>query len=178
VVAAFAMVPASVAWAHGGGETEEGYLLVQQALGHLAHDTSSSGIDLAMEKIDDTLNTKDQEGVNISEVNQAKAALESGDVQQGRTLLQHSISQAISELKPATGQETGTTVVLGPLELRGSLAGGEWFALVLSVLLVVAGAGLAYRFRPQENIHELHRRLEPADAHAAVPPEAAPEDRL
>jgi hypothetical protein len=50
---AFALVPP--ASAHGGDETEEGYLLVQQALGHLAHDTSHDGIALAMEKVDDAL---------------------------------------------------------------------------------------------------------------------------
>ncbi|MEP7056087.1 MAG: hypothetical protein ABI912_12670 [Actinomycetota bacterium] len=161
-------MPASVAWAHGGGETEEGYLLVQQALGHLAHDTSASGIDLAMEKISDTLSTKDQEGVNVAEVEQAKAALESADVPRGRTLLQHSISEAISQLKPATGEETGTTVVLEPLRVRGSFAGGEWSVLVLSMLLLVVGVALAYRYRPRENMHELHRRLDPIPVAPAV----------
>ena len=39
---------ASPAWAHGGGETEEGYLLVQQALGHLLHDSTSYGIEASL----------------------------------------------------------------------------------------------------------------------------------
>ena len=55
VIGSFAV--AETAWAHGEGEPEEGYLLVQQALGHLAHDTSAKGIDLAMEKVQDALDT-------------------------------------------------------------------------------------------------------------------------
>jgi len=66
VVLAFAMIAAPAA-AHGDGETEEGYRLVQQALGHLAHDASAAGIDLAMEKVDDALATRDQEGVSVPE---------------------------------------------------------------------------------------------------------------
>lgn len=41
-----AAMPAS---AHGGDESKEGYLLVQQALGHLAHDGGHVGMDAAME---------------------------------------------------------------------------------------------------------------------------------
>jgi hypothetical protein len=47
-VAALVGVPAA-GWAHEDGESEEGYLLVQQALAHLAHTTSHEGIELAME---------------------------------------------------------------------------------------------------------------------------------
>lgn len=78
---------AQPASAHGEGETQEGYLLVQQALGHLAHDTSHEGIDLAMEKVDDALAAADQDGVAVAEVEQAKQALAAGQVAQARTLL-------------------------------------------------------------------------------------------
>ena len=112
VVIVGGLTSATPAWAHaGGGETEVGYLLVQQALGHLAHDKTSFGIDASMEKIGDVLKTKDQAGVNIAEVQQAKAALEAGQATQGQALLQHSITQAVSKLMPATGEETGTKVV-------------------------------------------------------------------
>jgi len=43
IAVAASLAAASPAWAHGQGETEEGYLLVQQALGHLAHDTGQGG---------------------------------------------------------------------------------------------------------------------------------------
>lgn len=177
VVALGSVLSASPAWADGDGETTEGYLLVQQALGHLAHDTTSGGIVLAMEKIDDALSTKDQEGVDVAELQQAKAALEAGQVEQGRALLQHSISEAISQLKPATGEETGTTIVLSPLPGRGGLTGGDWGFLVVSVLLLFLGGGLAWRLRPPDNVHELRRRLgSPAGVQAAAQSDSPSED--
>ena len=177
VVALGSVLSASPAWADEPGETTEGYLLVQQALGHLAHDTTMNGIAFAMEKTDDALSTKDQEGVDVAELQEAMAALEAGQVEQGRALLQHSISGAISQLEPATGEETGTTVVLSPLPGRGSLTGGERGFLVLSVLLLLLGVGLAWRFRPQDNVHELRRRLDPpARVQAAAQPDTPSED--
>ena len=85
-----AVVVPSLAWAHEGDETEEGYVLVQQALGHLVHDSTSVGIDLAMEKVTDALATKDQEGVDVSEVEGDMTALKAGQVDQARGLLQDS----------------------------------------------------------------------------------------
>src|SRR5665647_1992392 len=143
------------AWAHGEGESEEGYLLVQQALGHLAHATTIDGVTLAMEKIDDALGTEDQEGVDVAELRQAKAALEAGQTEQGRALLQHSISEAVSQLEPATGEETGTTVVLDPLPRRGSLTGADWGVLATSVALVLLGGGLAWHFGPVDSVSQL-----------------------
>lgn len=150
---------ASPAWAHGAGETKEGYLLVQQALGHLAHDSSMTGVDLAQEKINDTLATTDQQGVDISLVKQAQEALTAGDVEAGRALLQESITEAVSALAPATGEETGTGVIASDLPGRGALAGRSWVFLVLSVLLAVAGTALAVRYRPAHTVRALGRRL-------------------
>lgn len=166
------MLSAAPARADEPGETTVGYLLVQQALGHLAHDTSSEGIEIAMEKTDDALSTKDQEGVDVPELQKAMAALQAGQVEQGRALLQHSISGAVAQLKPAIGEETGTKLVLSPLPGRGSLAGGDWGSLVVSVLALLLGVGLAWRFRPQDNVHELRRRLDPpAPGQAAAQPD-------
>lgn len=153
---------ASPAWAHGTGETEEGYLLVQQALGHLAHDTTSTGIDLAMEKVDDALKTADQEGVDIAEVTQARAALEAGDVVQGQALLQHSISEAVSKLMVATGEETGTKVVLSAQNGRGRFTLAGWLTVAVSALLLAVGAWVAWRFRPADTVHDLRRTLAPS----------------
>jgi hypothetical protein len=162
---------AAPAWAHGSGETEEGYVLVQQALGHLAHDSTSSGMDAAMEKVDDALNTKDQMGVDIAKVKNARMALDAGKFEAGQALLQQSITKAVSQLKPATGDETGTTVVPSELPGRGTLTGLDLGFLAVSVLLLLGGSGLAARFRPVDNIAALRRRLvtpQPNRAHHAL----------
>jgi len=155
---AFALVPP--ASAHGGDETEEGYLLVQQALGHLAHDTGHEGIALAMEKVDDALATEDQEGVDVPTLEKGMAALEGGQADRARSLLQRSIKEALSQLPPATGEETGTTLIVPALPGRDGLTGRDWSFVGASLLCVLAGAFLAYRFRPADTVAELRRRYE------------------
>jgi hypothetical protein len=160
LVAVGSVASAAPAWAHAGdGESTVGYQLVQQALGHLAHDTGRLGIELAIEKVDDALATADQAGVDVAEVEQARAALDAGEIERGRALLQRSISDAISQLPPATGEETGTSVVLTPLPGRGALAAVDWATLATSTLLVLGGVALAARFRPHESVRALQRLL-------------------
>jgi hypothetical protein len=160
LVAVVGVASASPAWAHAGdGESTVGYELVQQALGHLAHDTSPLGIGLAMEKVDDALATTDQAGVDVAEVEQAQAALDAGDVETGRALLQQSIAEAVSHLAPATGDETGTSVVLTPLPGRGALTAVDRTVLAASALLLLAGIALAARYRPRDSVRVLQRRL-------------------
>ena len=153
------LAAAPTAAAHGGDESQEGYLLVQQALGHLAHDTTHTGIDLAMEKVDDALAAEDRDGVSIPEVTQAKAALEAEQVEQARSLLQESIKVALSELPPATGNETGTTLITPELPGRNDLTGSDWLLLVGSLALVAAGLTLSFVFRPQDSVRALRRRF-------------------
>lgn len=145
--------------AHGDDETQEGYLLVQQALGYLADDTSHEGVDLAMEKVDDALAAEDHDGVAVAEVENAMSALKAGDVGLGRVLLQDSIKEALDNLPPAIGNETGTKVVLPELPGRPDLRGQDWGFLVGSVALLLLGVGLAFRFRPRDSVGELRRRL-------------------
>ena len=159
VVLLTALLSASPVWADEPGETDVGYLLVQQALGHLAHDTTDAGVELAMEKVDDALDTEHQEGVDVAELQRARAALEAGDVAQGRTQLTESISEALSQLPPATGEETGTTTVPSALSGRGALSGSDWMLLVVSVLLMGLGGGLAWHFRPRDNLRHLRAQL-------------------
>jgi hypothetical protein len=154
----------SAAWAHGEGETTEGHLLVQQALGHLAHDTSMSGIELAMEKVDDALETDDQEGVDVAELEQAMAALETGDVGQARALLQDSIRHAMTALPPATGSQTGTNQVTPELEGRPDLRAQDWVLAAASALALLLGVWLAFLFRPHDTIRTLRTRLTTAPA--------------
>jgi hypothetical protein len=154
------LATAPTALAHGGDESQEGYLLVQQALGHLAHDTSHTGLDLAMEKVDDALAAQDHDGVSIPELTQAKAALEARQVEPARSLLQDSIKGALSELPPATGSDTGTTLILPELRGRNDLSGLDWLLLAGSVVLVAAGLTLSFMFRPQDSVGALRRRLD------------------
>ena len=150
---------ASPALAHGEDEAQEGYLLVQQALGYLIEDPSAAGMDLAMEKVDDALAAEDHDGVAISELTQGKAALEAGDAVRARTLLQNSIKEALSDLPLATGNETGTTIVSPELPGRHGLTAQDWLFLVVSATFVAVGASLAYRFRPRDSVATLRRRL-------------------
>ena len=167
VVAAMTLVPAR-AFAHGGDETEEGYLLVQQALGHLAHETNDEGIALAAEKVDDALATKDNDGVNVAEVRRAATALAAHRPAAARALLQDSIQEALNGLPPATGNMTGTTVVMPAMPGRsGGLHGQDVVFLITSLTLGGLGAFLAYRFRPEDSVRVLRRRLSPP---ASEPP--------
>ena len=156
------LVAAAPASAHGGDETTEGYLLVQQALGHLAHDTTMSGVELAMEKVDDALATGNQKGVNVAELKQGKAALKVGDVAKARTLLQGSIRDALASLAPATGNETGTRQVEPGLSGRSGLRAQDWALLAGSVAVLLLGVWLAFRFRPHDTIRTLRAHLSPA----------------
>ena len=160
---------ASSASAHGTGETKQGYVLVQQALGHLAHDSSHVGVEGAMEKVNDALATKDQAGVDVAEVRQAKTALEADQVAPARVLLQHSIKLATSHLLTAVGEETGTTVVGLPLPGRGALTAADWALGSLSFVALFAGLVLAVFFRPVHNLRILKRLTasgEPLHNHA------------
>jgi len=162
VVAAFALTPATLtvaAQAHGDDESQEGYVLVQQALAHLAHNAGDEGIHLAMEKVDDALLAEDQEGVDVAEVEQGMQALEAGQVDRARTRLQDSIAEAIAGRPLATGYETGTGVVPVELPGRGPLTGGDWLVLVLSVGVAGLGVWLSVRFRPYESVSALRLLL-------------------
>lgn len=170
-VAALVGVPAA-GWAHGDDESEEGYLLIQQALAHLAHDTGHEGMELATEKVDDALEAEDQEGVDVSEVEDALAALEAGDADAARDLLQGSIEEAVEHLPPAIGDETGTTVV-APETSGGARIDGQGAGfLVASVAALLLGVWLALRFRPRDTVRELRRSL----AHAGTGEDAGIED--
>lgn len=162
---------AQPASADGGDADAEGYVLVQQALGHLYHDTGPVGTADALMKVDELLTAQDQHGVAVDEVRLAKTALEAGSIAQARILLQGSIAEAVAALKPATGIETGTKVVLGPLPPRGPLTGWDWAFLLLSALAALVGAVLAVLFRPRDNLRELRQALSPPRGASPSPSE-------
>lgn len=155
-------VIAQSASAHGGDTGTEGYVIVQQALGHLFHDSGPVGTADALKKMDEFLAAKDQEGVAVGEVRQAKAALTAGKITEARNLLQSSITEAVGALKPATGEETGTRVMLGQLPPRGPLSGTDWAFLTLSAIVALVGAALALVFRPRESLRDLRRDVQAA----------------
>lgn len=132
--------------------------MVQQAVGYLANEPVS-GVMPALEKIDAALAAPDQDGVSVADVQRAKSELQAGKVAQGRALLQASIAAALSTVKPATGDQTGTTVVLDALPSRSGLTGEDWGFLALSVLAILGGLLLAYLFRPHQSVRELRTLL-------------------
>ncbi|MBN9151131.1 MAG: hypothetical protein KF739_00825 [Cryobacterium sp.] len=146
------------AWAHGGDGVTEGYVIVQQALSYLVNDTSPAGTMKALEKVDEVLIAEDQDGVDVAEVEQAKTALSAGDTKTAQTLLQGSITEAVAALKPAVGEETGTTTMLAPYA-QGPLTGTDWAFLVLSVLAAVGGTILAMWLRPRQGLRELRHDI-------------------
>jgi hypothetical protein len=151
-----AAVPAS---AHGADASKEGYVLVQQALGHLAHDGGHVGMDAAMEKINDALAATDHDGVDVAEVQQAKQVLQAEQVDRARSLLQDSIKAALAELPSATGEMTGTKLVLAPMPGHDGLAERDLFFLAASATLLLIGFGLAGWYRPADTIGDLRRLL-------------------
>lgn len=149
----------SPAQADAEGETTVGYLLVQQALGHLAHDSSMTGIEVALQNVGDALAASDQEGVDLAQLEQAKAALKAGQVGRARVLLQESIQGAVADLPAATGEQTGTRVVAAELQGRPDMRGQDWALLVVSVLALVSGTWLALVFRPHDTVKKMRIQL-------------------
>ncbi|MFA4840937.1 MAG: hypothetical protein WC580_04435 [Agrococcus sp.] len=152
----FAASPAS---ADGGQSAEEGYVMVLQALSFLVNDEGPGGSAQAAAMVEDALAAEDQDGVDVAALEQARTALEDGDTDQARTLLQGSIAEAVAELEPAVGEETGTTQMLPPLTSQGALSLTDWVFLGLSVLVAAAGVALAVLFRPSESLRELRETI-------------------
>lgn len=158
------LIAAPPAFADGGTESTEAHELVQQAIANMTNNPGDVQIEIAMEKVGDALETSDQEGVNVAQLEQAQAVLESGDVEQARSLLQDSISEAMSARAPAVGEETGTTIVHDALPGRVGLAGVDMGFLIASIVLLVVGVALSWRFRPRESVSTLRARLTRPDS--------------
>ncbi|WP_354568584.1 hypothetical protein [Glaciihabitans sp. UYNi722] len=129
--------------------------MVQQAISYLVNQPGATGTAQALVRVDNALAAKDQDGVDVATVQQAKMDLKAGNVDAARPLLQDSISAATAALKPATGEETGTKTVVPPFQGTVSLSGMDWVLLILSMLAAVGGAVLVYLLRPKENLRAL-----------------------
>ena len=149
------MTASSPAMAHGGKDSDQALVLVLQAIGYIVN--KPGGMDDITDKVNDALDAPKKEGVDMAQVQAAKEALDKGDMDQARTLLQQSLKSA--PMEAATGEDTGTTVVHDGLSTQGKLAGGDWVLLVLSVLALVLGVWLALRYRPAESVGALRRQL-------------------
>src|SRR5262249_13198605 len=131
---------AAPAMAHGEGDSDQASVLVLQAIGIITN--KPGAMDDITDKIDDALKAPDKEGVDLAQVQAAKDALDAGDMDQIRTLLQQSL-QSGAPMQGATGEQTGTTVVHKGLNTRRSLAGGDWVLLAVSVVVLALGAWLS-----------------------------------
>jgi hypothetical protein len=141
--------------AHGGKDSDQASVLVLQAIGFIVN--KPGDMDDISDKVNDALDAPMKEGVDMAQVQAAKQALDKGDMDQARTLLQQSLKSA--PMETATGEETGTTVVHDGLSTQGHLAGGDWVLLVLSVAAAAVGVWLALRYRPADSVRVLRRRL-------------------
>ena len=102
---------------------------------------------------------KDHDGVYVAEMQQARQALAAEDVDLARTLLQDSIKAARTDVPAATGEMTGTKLVLTPMPGHDGLAGRDWVFLGASAALLLIGFGLAGWYRPADTIGDLRRLL-------------------
>ena len=148
-------IAAPPALAHGSGDSDQASVLVLQAIAFIVN--KPGDMDDISDKVDDALKAPKKEGVDLTQVQAAKEALDKDDMDQARSLLEHSLT-AGAPMQGATGEETGTTVVHDALNTRG-LAGGDWILLVLSVLVLALGGWLSVRYRPAESVGALRRQL-------------------
>lgn len=61
-------------------------------------------------------------------------------------------------MKPAVGEETGTSVMAAPYSSSG-LDGTGWVFLVLSAIVAIGGTILASWLRPPEGLRDLSRDI-------------------
>lgn len=151
VAAGLVLVPVAPALAHGEGDADESRVLVLDALTYLANRPAGYE-DVVSDKIGDALEAPDQEGVVLADVESAQQAFESGDLGTTRDLLQQSVQPVAL---PVTGEETGTTMMLDPLDPSPNLTGIDGVLAALSAAAVVGGVVLVVRGRPKESLSDL-----------------------
>lgn len=168
-----ALLVSAPARAHEGEADIRAADAVRQAIAYLVNDPGD--MDLVADKVADALEAEDRSSVDVALVTQARTALRRNDLPAVRALLERSIGAVpdlsgtdvqpilrVPEGEPgvrlATGEQTGTDVVVDPLPGRGGLTGTDWTILGLAAVLAVAGATLAARWRPPDSVRALRRR--------------------
>ena len=154
-VAIVLLLPASAS-AHGTGESDKAFDLVRQAIALIVN--TPSNMDAITDKIDDAIDAKDTANVQLPMIQQAKDAMETGDLHQVRRLLEQSIGARvhtgpadpvpIGNPAPAVGADTGTVATVEGLPGRHGLTGGDWILLAVSLVAGLGGLALAIRLRP------------------------------
>ncbi|MFF4550737.1 hypothetical protein [Streptomyces sp. NPDC001435] len=167
VAAAALLIPiatSGTAWAHGE-ESDESAVLVEQAVALIANDAYE---DQVAERVDDALMAPHKEGVDLTKVRKAQDLIEqpgygaavSGQVK-GLLLdsLGGKLPSAPKSGRPATGDETGTSVVLDEFRpARGISDGGDAVLLGLGAAAIGGGLWLSRRLRPPHTLRELEHR--------------------
>ncbi len=161
VLAVAVLLVSTPAQGHDGDESDRAFDLVRQAIALIVNTPNDH--DAIADKVNDALDAKDTDNVQLPLVQQAKTALDADDMHQVRTLLEQSIGArvhtgavdpvAIGNPPPATGADTGTLAAVDAIPGRHGLNGGDWVLLIISVVVGLAGMALAFRLRPQLSAH-------------------------
>lgn len=170
----FAMAAAVPAVANGphDNESDEPRALVLQAISLIVN--TPDEVHEIEERLEHALEAPHTEGVDLTLVEEAAAALEDHDLRRTRELLEtsigagpfvgHGVPRPIRELSEdpdqpgfAIGGETGTTVVLDEYRAEAALDGGEVALLIVSAAGITLGGLLAWRFRPADTVRQLRR---------------------
>ncbi|MEU7397340.1 hypothetical protein [Streptomyces albogriseolus] len=167
VVAAALLIPVGVpgmAWADEE-ESAESAVLTEQAIALVANGADE---DQVAERIEDALMAPDKEGVQLSKVREAQELVEEPGYsaavsRQVKGLLLDSLGGKLPSApeagRPATGDETGTSVVLDEFRPeRGISDGGGAVLLGLGAAAIGGGLWLSYRLRPPHTLRELEHR--------------------
>jgi hypothetical protein len=143
--------------------------LVRQAIGLIVNTPDDTAA--IEDKIDDALHAEDKSDVKMPPVEQAMEALDGGDLDQTRLLLEVAIgarsatgSEPVSmgNAPPVTGEATGTLAATDPMPGRGGLNGGDWVLLAASVVVGLFGVATAFWLRPASAPTAARRRGDPS----------------
>lgn len=160
LAAALFLVPAGAAVADEE-ESTQASMLVEQAIALIANDAGDERI---AERIGDALEAPDKQGVDLSKVSQASELIEAqGEdpavTARARTLLLDSLGGRLPSAPldgPATGVETGTSVVLDEFApAKGVSDAGDAVLLAVALTALVTGLYLARRLRPRHTLRQL-----------------------
>lgn len=152
------LVGAVPATADEPGESTVAHHLVREAIALIVN--TPGNMEAVREKVGDALEVEDQEGVDISLVRQADAALAAGDMHEARALLERSIGARphrgtsdvapigeVSEHRMARGGDPGDAPILDPLD-TSDIEGGDVAAIAVGAAVALAGILLGWRWRP------------------------------
>jgi len=157
LIAFMAVAAAGPVSAHESEEGTEAFLFVRQAIALIVNTPDDH--DAITDKVNDAIEAPDDHGVDIAFVEEARTALEAEDLQQTRSLLEHSIGAVphlgLTDPVPAgehvdgeTEEETAVEPFLDPLDTSRNLSGSDWAVIAGALALVAIGSTAAASLRP------------------------------